>query len=86
MMTIVEINYFLAAETAGSLTQAAEALGVAQPTLSEQIRKLEQHLGVSWFTRGKAGLTLTEAGQQFLPQPAGCRPTSPKRPSRCPVP
>lgn len=67
MMTIVQINYFLAAETAGSLTQAAEVLGVSQPTLSEQIRKLEQHLGVSLFTRAKAGLTLTEAGQQFLP-------------------
>lgn len=67
MMTIVQINYFLAAEAAGSLTQAAEDLGVAQPTLSEQIRKLENHLGVSLFTRAKAGLTLTEAGQKFLP-------------------
>jgi LysR family cyn operon transcriptional activator len=66
-MTIVQINYFLAAEVAGSLTQAADELGIAQPTLSEQIRKLEQHLGVSLFTRAKQGLTLTEAGQQFLP-------------------
>jgi DNA-binding transcriptional LysR family regulator len=66
-MTIVQINYFLAAESAGSLTQAADELGVAQPTLSEQIRKLEQNLGVSLFTRAKQGLTLTEAGQQFLP-------------------
>lgn len=67
MMTIVQINYFLAAEAAGSLTQAALELGIAQPTLSEQIRKLEGHLGVSLFTRAKAGLTLTEAGQRFLP-------------------
>jgi DNA-binding transcriptional LysR family regulator len=66
-MTIAQINYFLVAEAAGSLTQAADELGVAQPTLSEQIRKLEQHLGVSLFTRAKQGLTLTEAGQQFLP-------------------
>ena len=67
MMTIVQINYFLAAEAAGSLTQAADDLGITQPTLSEQIRKLEQHLGVPLFTRAKQGLTLTEAGQQFLP-------------------
>ena len=66
-MTIVQINYFLAAEAAGSLTQAAEVLGVSQPTLSEQIRKLEMQIGVSRFTRARQGLTLTEAGQRFLP-------------------
>ena len=66
-MTIIQMNYFLAAAAAGSLTQAAEDLGVAQPTLSEQIRRLEQHLGVPLFTRAKQGLTMTEAGQRFLP-------------------
>ena len=66
-MTIIQMNYFLAAAAAGSLTQAAEELGVAQPTLSEQIRRLEQSLGVPLFTRAKQGLTMTEAGQRFLP-------------------
>ena len=66
-MTIVQINYFLAAEAAGSLSHAAGELGVAQPSMSEQIRKLEQHLGVALFTRARQGLTLTEAGRQFLP-------------------
>jgi LysR family transcriptional regulator, cyn operon transcriptional activator len=66
-MTIVQINYFLSAEAAGSLSRAADDLGVAQPSLSEQIRKLEHSLGVSLFTRAKQGLTLTEAGRQFLP-------------------
>ena len=66
-MTIIQMNYFLAAAAAGSLTQAAEDLGVAQPTLSEQIRRLEQNLGVPLFTRARQGLTLTEAGQRFLP-------------------
>ena len=66
-MTIIQINYFLAAASGGSLTRAAEDLGVAQPSLSEQIRKLEQHLGVPLFARAKQGLTLTEAGQRFLP-------------------
>lgn len=66
-MTITQVNYFLAATAAGSLTQAAEDLGISQPTLSEQVRKLEQSLGVALFTRAKQGLTLTEAGQRFLP-------------------
>ena len=66
-MTILQVDYFLAAVTAGSLTQAAEDLGIAQPTLSEQIRKLEAGLGVVLFTRSKTGLTLTEAGERFLP-------------------
>lgn len=66
-MTIAQVNYFLASASAGSLTQAAEELGVAQPTLSEQIRKLEQSLGVALFRRAKQGLTLTEAGERFLP-------------------
>ena len=66
-MTILQVNYFLAAAAAGSLTQAAEELGISQPTLSEQIRKLEQSVGVALFTRAKQGLTLTEAGQRFLP-------------------
>ena len=66
-MTIVQITYFLAAQAAGSLTQAADDLGISQPALSEQIRRLEHHLGVSLFTRAKQGLTLTEAGRRFRP-------------------
>lgn len=66
-MTILQVTYFLAAAAAGSLTQAAEELGISQPTLSEQIRKLEQSVGVALFTRAKQGLTLTEAGQRFMP-------------------
>lgn len=66
-MTITQVNYFLAASAAGSLTLAADELGIAQPSLSEQIRKLEHSLGVLLFTRAKSGLTLTEAGEKFLP-------------------
>jgi len=66
-MTLTQVRYFLAAAVAGSLTQAADELGIAQPTLSEQIRKLERGLGVALFSRGKQGLTLTEAGRRFLP-------------------
>jgi LysR family transcriptional regulator, cyn operon transcriptional activator len=66
-LTLTQLHYFLAAVTAGSLTRAADELSIAQPTLSEQIRKLERTLGVALFTRGPQGLTLTEAGRRFLP-------------------
>lgn len=65
-VTITQINYFLAAVAAGSLSGAANDLKVAQPTVSEQVRKLESSLGVVLFSRARHGLTLTEAGQQFL--------------------
>jgi DNA-binding transcriptional LysR family regulator len=51
----------------GSFSAAAESLLLAQPSLSEQIRRLEAELGVALFARGGRGLELTEAGQLFMP-------------------
>lgn len=67
MMTLIQLKYFLTACRCGSLTNAAEELKVAQPTLSEQMRKLEKTLGVSLFLRSTQGLILTEAGEKFRP-------------------
>lgn len=50
-----------------SFTQAAQELNVTQTAISHQIRRLEAELGVSLFLRLKDGLTLTEAGQAYLP-------------------
>ncbi|MER5549259.1 LysR family transcriptional regulator [Streptomyces sp. NPDC002589] len=47
--------------------RAAEALHTTQPSLSRQIRRLEQRLGVSLFERTPQGNHLTEAGEAFLP-------------------
>ena len=59
--------YFLAAAERGSFSAAAESLFMAQPSLSEQIRRLEAELGVALFARGGRGLELTEAGRLFRP-------------------
>ena len=66
-MTLQQLTYFLAAAEHRSFSAAAEALAMAQPSLSEQIRRLEAELGVELFARGGRRLVLTEAGRAFLP-------------------
>ncbi|MFN7958785.1 MAG: transcriptional activator NhaR [Holophagaceae bacterium] len=55
--------YFWTIAREGSVTQAAERLRLAQPTLSAQIRSLEKALGVRLFQKEGRGLALTEAGR-----------------------
>jgi DNA-binding transcriptional LysR family regulator len=57
------LRYFAAVAAEGNLTRAAERLFVSQPALTKQIRQLESQLGVPLFTRSRAGMTLTPAGQ-----------------------
>jgi LysR family transcriptional regulator, transcriptional activator of nhaA len=58
------LYYFHLAASEGSMTAAAEHLGVTLSTVSEQIRLLERSLGVSLFERSSTGMRLTAAGQQ----------------------
>jgi DNA-binding transcriptional LysR family regulator len=57
------LRYFAAVAAEGNLTRAAERLFVSQPALTKQIKRLESQLGVRLFTRSRAGMTLTPAGQ-----------------------
>jgi DNA-binding transcriptional LysR family regulator len=66
-MTLQQLQYFLAAVEHGSFSAAADALHMAQPSLSDQVRRLESELGVDLFTRVGRGLVLTEAGHTFRP-------------------
>src|SRR5215213_2132256 len=66
-MTLQQLRYFLAAAEAGSFSAAAESLLMAQPSLSDQVRKLEAELGVPLFTRAGRRLVLTEAGRMLRP-------------------
>ena len=62
------LRYFAAVAAEGNLTRAAERLFVSQPTLTKQIRQLEAQLGVPLFTRSRAGMALTAAGQALAGQ------------------
>jgi DNA-binding transcriptional LysR family regulator len=66
-MTLQQLTYFLAAVEHGSFSAAAESLFMAQPSLSDQVRRLEAELGVALFARAGRGLQLTEAGRLFRP-------------------
>jgi DNA-binding transcriptional LysR family regulator len=66
-MTLPQLRYFLAAAEKGSFSSAAESLLMAQPSLSDQIRRLEAELGVALFTRAGRRLVLTEAGKMLQP-------------------
>jgi DNA-binding transcriptional LysR family regulator len=61
------VGAFLAVMRTGSLSGAARALGVAQPTVRRQIEELEEALGVVLFTRSPTGLLATEAAHGTLP-------------------
>jgi DNA-binding transcriptional LysR family regulator len=60
------LRYFVAVADAGTFTLAAERLFVAQPTLSQQIRRLEQIVGTSLLHRRRDGVRLTAAGTVLL--------------------
>src|SRR3954449_4641556 len=66
-MTLQQLEYFLAATEHRSFSAAAQALHMAQPSLSDQIRRLEAELGSPLFVRARRGLTLTEAGRLLVP-------------------
>jgi DNA-binding transcriptional LysR family regulator len=66
-LTLQQLTYFLAAAQHGSFSAAAESLLLAQPSVSEQIRRLEAELGVPLFMRVGRGLVLTEAGRLLRP-------------------
>ncbi len=66
-MNLQQLTYFREAATQQSFSGAAKALHLAQPSLSEQIRRLEGELGSPLFARGGRGLELTESGRALRP-------------------
>lgn len=65
-MDIRQLRYFIAIAEEGSLSQASQRLHVAQPSLSQQMLKLEADLGVTLLERSPRGVTLTEPGRILL--------------------
>ena len=67
MLSLHQLRCFVAAYEHRSFTAAAQDLGFAQPSLSEQIRLLERSVGTSLFTRAGRGVVPTEAAHTLLP-------------------
>jgi LysR family hca operon transcriptional activator len=65
-MDLRYLRYFIAVAEEMSLTRAAERLHTVQPSLSRQIRRLEEIVGTPLFNHDRRGLELTEAGRIFL--------------------
>jgi LysR family hydrogen peroxide-inducible transcriptional activator len=65
-MTLQELRYLVALADKGHFARAAEACHVGQPTLSTQLRKLEDYLGVTLFERNKHHLRPTPVGDQII--------------------
>lgn len=66
MDILKSFRYIIAVADAESISAAAETLGIAQPTLSKYILKLEKTIGAPLFDRSTIPLRLTEAGAQYV--------------------
>src|ERR1700754_5226144 len=67
-MEFHQLRYVCAIAETGSFSRAAERCKVAQPSLSQQVLKLEEDLGAKLFDRLGRSIRLTEAGRTFIPQ------------------
>ncbi|GAA1986900.1 LysR family transcriptional regulator [Kitasatospora viridis] len=60
------LRYFLTVVRAGTVSAAAQELRISQPSLSQQIRRLERRIGATLFIRSSRGVELTASGRAFL--------------------
>src|SRR5215469_13403644 len=65
-MSYANLRAFHAVASHGSFTRAARSLGVTQPTLSAQVKALEEDYGVALFDRRGRGIVATPLGEQLL--------------------
>lgn len=83
-MSLRALRHFVVVAEELHMHRAAERLHIAQPALSQQIKQLEQRLGVVLFSRANRRLTLTAAGEAFAEDAAGAgdgRPGGTGRPA-----
>jgi DNA-binding transcriptional LysR family regulator len=63
-----QVEAFVEANRRGSISRAADALGLTQPTCTARLQGLESELGSQLLVRGRRGVSLTPAGRRFLPR------------------
>ena len=68
-MTLTQLKYMIAVAETGNFTSASKKVFVTQPSLSMQIQKLEDELGVQIFNRTKKPVVLTKVGEEILNKP-----------------
>ncbi len=66
-MNLRDLSYLIAVAELKNFSQAADQCSISQPTLSTQIKKLEDYLGVSLFVRDRNNVEITETCQDILP-------------------
>lgn len=67
-MELHQLRYFVAVAETGSFSRGAAQCGIAQPSLSQQIKRLEESIGVRLFDRLGRTIALTDAGRLLLPE------------------
>lgn len=65
-MTLLQLKYVLTVAQKGTISEAAKALFIAQPSLTSAIKELEGELGISLFARTNKGIHVTTEGEEFL--------------------
>ena len=68
MSYLKKYEYVMAVKECGGISQAAEKLGISQPTFSKYVKKIESELGMELFDRSTLPIKLTEAGMIYLRQ------------------
>lgn len=65
-MTVQQLKYIIKVAETGSITEAAKALFISQPSLSNAIKDIEKEVKLTIFTRSRQGIALTKEGMEFL--------------------
>lgn len=65
-MTLTQLRYVIAVADTHSMNEAARTLFIAQPSLSQAIRELEEEIGITVFNRTNRGVSMTPEGEEFL--------------------
>ncbi len=65
-MTLAQLKYIITIAEAGTISEAAKRLYMAQPSLTASVRDLENELGIHIFSRTNKGVSLTAEGEEFL--------------------